>query len=435
MNKFWTIFKSEYAQVVKKKSFIVGIILTPLFMIGITLLPAFFASKDMSTTSPYSIIDLDGRDISDRLAESLTKYKLADDSTQEAYPLKEIYRLSRGASDSLSALQSHLDSLILAKSLTRYVVIYPDAEITDSVLLVAKSMNFRASGRYNRLISDILTEKRLEGSEIDMNVDTVLHITRRVDLIEESPGGKSKDFMTTYFGALIFVFIIFGSVMGFGQILMRSVIEEKNSRVMEVLMSSVTPFQLMMGKVIGLGAANLTQVGIWTLLGLLLFNMRGSMEISGQVAGIIFNPVIIIFFVLFMVIAYIMYSTLFALIGSICSTDKEAQNFIFPITMALMLPIIVMMYIVQQPDSLATTIMSFIPFLTPTMMIARINVIGPQTFSFADPIILEAFLGLFVSALFCVGLIWLTSRIFRMGILMYGKRATLPEIMKWVRYK
>ncbi len=435
MDKFWTIFKSEYAQVVKKKSFIVGIILTPVFMIGITILPAFFASQDVATQSVYSIIDVDGRGISDQFAESLARYKLEDDSTTESYRLKNIYTIPKDMPDSVSALRKHLDSLVLAKDIKRYVVIYPDAELNDSVLMVSKSMSFRASGRYDRRISDILTQLRLEQSEIDANVDTILNITRRIDMMQESPGGKTKDFMTTYFSALIFVFIIFGSVMGFGQILMRSVIEEKNSRVMEVLMSSVSPFQLMMGKVFGLGAANLTQVGIWGLIGFVLFNFRGSMEISDQISGVIFNPVIITFFVLFLIVAYVMYSTLFALVGSICSTDKETQNFIFPITMSLMLPIIVLMYIVQQPDSIATMIMTYIPILTPTMMIARINVMAPESFSFADPIVLEATIGLFTSALFAVGLIWLTSRIFRMGILMYGKRATLPEIMKWVRYK
>ena len=435
MNKFWTIFKSEYSQVVKKKSFLVGIILTPLFMALVMLLPAFLASRDVSTPTPYSIIDLDGRDIGQNLSEALKRYKLEDDTAQEAYPLQNIYQLSADQTDSLKSLRTHLDSLLLAKELTRYVVLFPNAEQSDSILMVSKSMNFKAANRYDNRISDILTQMRLANSDINVNVDTVLAITRRVDMMQESPGGKTKDFMTTYFGALIFVMIVFGSVISFGQILMRSVIEEKNSRVMEVLMSSVSPFQLMMGKVLGLGAANLTQIGIWGTIGLLLYTMRGSIDIPGQVSGLIFNPIIIVYFVVFMILAYVMYSTLFALVGSICSTDKETQNFIFPITMSLMLPVFVLMYIVQQPDSIVTMVLSFIPLFTPTMMIARINIATPSAFTFSDPIILEATLGIITTALFTTGLIWLTSRIFRMGILMYGKRATMPEIMKWVRYK
>jgi len=187
--------------------------------------------------------------------------------------------------------------------------------------------------------------------------------------------------------------------------------------------------------VVGLGAANMTQIGIWVLIGIALFSFRGPLDIPPQVADIMFNPVLIVFFVLFLLIAYIMYSTMFALVGSICTTDKETQNFILPITMSLILPVVLLMYIVQEPDSTVTIIMSLIPILTPTMMVARLIISAPETFSFSDPIVLEATLGFIIAALFSLALIWLTARIFRVGILMYGKRATMPEIMKWVRHR
>ncbi len=159
------------------------------------------------------------------------------------------------------------------------------------------------------------------------------------------------------------------------------------------------------------------------------------MDIPPQVSDILFNPVLMTFFVLFLLTAYVMYSTMFALIGSICNTDKETQGFIFPITMSLMLPIFVLMYIVQHPDSTVTRVMSFIPPLTPTMMIARLNISVPDSFSLANPIVLDATIGVLATMAFSLGLIWLSARVFRMGILMTGKRATLPEIMKWIRYK
>jgi ABC-2 type transport system permease protein len=263
----------------------------------------------------------------------------------------------------------------------------------------------------------------------------VLAMTHDIDMLYASPGGKTRNFLAVYFGAFIFVMIVFVSVISFGQILMRSVLEEKNSRVMEVLISSVSPFQLMMGKVIGLGVANLTQLGIWVVIGALLITFRGSIEIPNEVAGVITNPILIGYFAIFLIIAYVIYATLFAFIGSICNTDKETQNFIFPIIMSLMLPVFLLMYIVQEPDSRLSVILSLIPIFSPTMMVARLNVIGPETFSFADPIILEATIGVVLSALFAVFMIWLTGRVFRIGILMYGKRPTLPEIIKWVRHK
>lgn len=435
MNKMMIIFSSEYSQVVKKKSFLIGIFLTPLFMILITLLPAFLASRDSDGATTFSIIDTDGRGLGQQLAVAMGQYTLEDDSATPAYSLDQLYEFDRAQASSIDTLRQTLDSLVRAKELTRYVVIFPDVEQNDSVLLVAKSINFNASKRFDRSISEILSTLRLESSEIDVDVDTILNITRRVSMMQESPGGKTRDFLATYFGALIFVLIVFTTVISYGQILMRSVIEEKSSRIMEVLISSVSPFQLMMGKVLGLGAANLTQIAAWGAMGAILFLARGTLEIPSQVGDVMFNPVLILFFLLYLLAAYIIYSTLFALIGSICNTDKEAQGFVLPITMSMMLPIIMLMYIVQQPDSTITRVLSFIPFLTPTMMVARLNITAPDSFSFANPMIVEATLGLLLCAIFALGLIWLTARVFRMGILMTGKRPTLPEIMKWVRYK
>jgi len=435
VNKFWTILKAEYNQVVKKKSFVVGIVLTPVFLILITMVPTLLATKDVSSVEKYAIIDTDGRGIGKRFSESLERYRLPDDSTTEAYKLTQIYGADFSDSIRIDSLRTALDSALLKKQLKYYFVIYPGVEESDSVLMVSKSMSFRSSARFERRLSNILSSMRLEKTDINLPVDSVLNMTRDISMIEASPGGKTRSFLSVYFGAFIFIMIVFVSVISFGQILMRSVIEEKNSRIMEVLISSVSPFQLMMGKVIGLGMANLTQVVIWIAIGLILFFFRGSMEIPADVAGIVFNPILIVFFVIFLLIAYVMYSSMFALIGSICNTDKETQNFIFPITMSLMLPVFLLMYIVQEPDSTISLILSLIPIFTPTMMVARLNVIGPETFSLADPIILEAVIGVIISVAFSLFLIWVTARIFRIGILMYGKKPNLPEIIKWVRFK
>lgn len=435
MNKFWTIFKSEYAQVVKKKSFLIGLILTPAFMIVVTIVPTLLANRDIQAPSEYAVVDADGRGVGQKFVESLKKERLTKDSSVEAYTLTRLYDMTGKGKEQIDALRVELDSLIVTKGLTNYVIIFPNAENSDSVMLVSKAINFKTSARFDKSISNILAAMRLKKSSVNLPVDSVLTMTRRIDMIQGSPGGKTRNFMSMYLGGIIFVMILFMSVIGFGGILMRTVIDEKNSRVMEILISSVSPFQLMMGKVLGLGAANLTQVGIWVAMGLMLYSYRGNLHIPAEVGTVLFNPVIIVFFVAFLVLAYIMYATLFALIGSICSTEKETQNFMFPITMSLMLPVFIMMYIIQEPDSLATVILSLIPLFTPTMMVLRLNIMAPEVFRFSDPIILEATIGVVLTALFTVGVIWVTSRVFRMGILMYGKRATLPEIMKWIRYK
>jgi ABC-2 type transport system permease protein len=434
MGKLWTIIKAEYAQVVKKKSFIVGIILTPVFLLLVTVLPALLADRGVSKQVRYAVVDVDGQGIGQLFAQALTRYKLDNDSTTEAYSLSRLYSMPDASTDQVDSLRSALDTALSAGQLKYYVVIFPNVVNNDSALLVSKSINFRTSARFEARLSGILSEIRLEHSNINLPIDSVMAMTRSVDMLEASPGGKKRDFMTVYFGAFIFIMIIFMSVIGFGQILMRSVIEEKNSRIMEVLVSSVSPFQLMLGKVIGLGAANLTQIAIWVAIGIMIFSNRTALNVSANVSEIVFNPVLIVFFILFLIIAYVMYASLFAFIGSICNSDKEAQNFMFPIIISLMLPVLLLMYIIQEPDSTLSVVLSMIPVLTPTMMVARLNIAAPETFNFADPIILEAVIGVVIALAFTVLLVWVTARVFRIGILMYGKRPTLPEIIKWVRY-
>jgi ABC-2 type transport system permease protein len=207
---------------------------------------------------------------------------------------------------------------------------------------------------------------------------------------------------------------------------------------MEVLVSSVSPFQLMLGKVLGFGAAAFTQVFIWVLMGAIMALASGSMalDINPIITRIVFNPVIAVFFVLLFVSGYVLYSTLFALLGSIVNSDKEAQSFIFLIVMPLMMPVLVGSSIAQDPNVGWATIMSFIPFFTPTMMMMRVMFIAPTMteISFTSGIIPEATLAVLLTCLMTVGVVWITGKVFRVGILMYGKRPTLPELIKWIKY-
>lgn len=432
MNKMWVIIKREYAQVVKKKSFIVGIFLTPIFMAVITILPAMLASQKSDTTHKLAIIEMDNRQIGERFAESLTQYTL--DNDLPAYEIAEIYYISPDDTAKLTEQRAILDSLVRGKELKSYLIINNNAEVNDSIVLVAKSFGFSTNSRFEKRLSDILSGIRLNKSEVNLEIDSILNLTRRIDLTQQAPGGIERDFLTMYMGGIIFVMIIFMTIITYGQVLMRSIIEEKNSRIIEVMISSVSPFQLMAGKIIGLGLANLTQVGIWIILGIGIYIFRGDLDINADVAATMFNPVFLTFFLVYMFIGYIMYSTLFALIGSIVNTDKEAQNFIFPITMILILPVMTAMYIIQEPDSALTVTISLIPIFTPTLMIMRMNFIGVDAFTFSNPIVLEATIGIVLTSLTTLLIIWITSKIFRIGILMYGKRPTLPEIIKWMRY-
>jgi ABC-2 type transport system permease protein len=433
MSKLWIIIKREYAQVVKKKSFLIGILLTPAFMALVIVLPALLATKESDTMEKIAVVDLDGQGIGEKFAEEIKSYKLTDSSP--AYEVTEVITPNPADTAEVNQVRHRLDSLILAKSIKSYLILDRGIESNDSCFMVAKSFGLQTGRRFDKVISRILSQMRLEKSDINLSTDSVMTLTRRVTFEQLAPGGKERDFLTTYFAGLIFIMIIFATVVTYGQVLMRSVIEEKNSRIIEVMVSSVSPFQLMGGKIVGLGLASLTQVGIWIALGAIIYLFKGNMVIAPAISDTVFNPVFIIFFLCYMLLGYLMYSTIFALIGAIVNNEKEAQNYIFPVTMLNILPILLSSYIIREPESTLTTVLSLIPFLTPTMMILRLNIMGPETFSFVNPIIVEATIGVVLTFLATVAIIWITGRIFRIGILMYGKRPTLPEILRWITYK
>jgi len=436
MNKFWVIFKREYAQVVKKKSFVIGILLTPVLMIGFAAVPALLVNRKASSTQDIAIVDQSGREVGQRFAESLVQYKLDDDSTAY-YGVRDVFEIAPGDAARYATVYDSLVLDINDDRLKCFVVIRPEPQQSDTgVFLVSNSTSFTTLDRFRYRLSNILSSIRLEETEVNLPVDSVIALTHRIQLETRDAQGESVSFLYKYIGAIVFVMIIFGMIMGYGQMVMRSVIEEKNSRIMEVLVSSVSPFQLMLGKVLGLRAATSTQVLVWVTLGAGLYFMKGSMEIDADIDRMLFNPVVVVFFALFLLTGYLLYSTLFALIGSIVANDKESQSFVAPISMTMILPIILAMYVVQEPNSTLSISLSLVPFLTPTMMMMRVIFVAPTVtdYSLFSGIVGQAALGVLLVAATTALMIWITAKVFRIGILMYGKRPTLPEIIKWIRY-
>jgi len=438
MSKFWVILKREYAQVVKKKSFIIMIFLTPLFMAGIMILPAMLVHKEASTSERIAVVDRGTIEIGDQFAESLARYTL-ESSGEPSFSVTEVFRITPDDENRFQNIYDSLTQEIRDKNLKYVLVVKPDAHLADSNLyLVTNSNDFTAISRFEARLSRILSTHRLQKSDVNLPIDSVLQLTQSVDLAIKDTKGQAIPFEVKYFGALIFVMIMYMMIITYGATLMRSVIEEKSSRIVEVLISSVTPFQLMFGKIIGLGLAAFTQVAVWVAIGLALFfaSSSAAIQVDPAISRIAFNPVIVVSFILYFVSGYVLYSALFALIGSIVNTDKEAQNFIFPISITLILPVMVGIGVVKDPYATWVLVMSYIPFITPSMMLMRIIFLAPTAteYSFFSGILAEATLGFVMVVAATLVTVWVTARIFRVGILMYGKRPTLPEIIRWVRH-
>jgi ABC-2 type transport system permease protein len=440
MSKFFVVLQREYAQLVKKKSFLIMTLLTPIMMVAFMFVPAFIARRGVVETEAYAIVDQDGHNVGSDLTEAMTSYTLNEDTTP-AYKLEALRQFetqdsvgSRGAVDTLvqSIREGYLDYLL---------VLLPDPHVSDSnLLLITNSDNFRTIDRFESKLSQVLAKRRLEISQINLPVDSVMALTKRIDLPRQDTKGETVRSEIKFMVGIVLLLLIYMLILIDGQALMQSVIDEKTDRIVEVLVSSVTPFQLMAGKIIGTGLAALTQVGIWILggFGIVMFSSFTGTEIDSAIMRTAFNPATIVSFVMFLVLGYLLYSTFFALIGSIVNSPKEAQPILLPVILLLFAPSLMIGFaVLESPNAGWIRVMSFIPTYTPLLMMMRVAVVAPTVEGnpLLSPIMGEAVLGMLGIIVGIIISVWITSRVFRIGILMYGKRPTLPEIMRWVRHK
>jgi ABC-2 type transport system permease protein len=228
-----------------------------------------------------------------------------------------------------------------------------------------------------------------------------------------------------YMMSLFMLAILFSILMGYGQLIMRGVLEEKNSRIIEILISSTDTQHIFYGKIIGIGLAGLTQVAIWFLFGMALVG-KFSMGLNSGILNFL-TLEIGLYFIIFFLLGFFMYAILFSIVGAAVNTDQEAQQFAAPISYLLIIPFVMGIMVTQSPNSPVAVISSFIPLFTPTLMFMRITV--------SPPPLLQILSSIFMSLVFISSLAWLGAKIFRVGILMYGKKPSLGEIMRWIRYK
>jgi ABC-2 type transport system permease protein len=223
------------------------------------------------------------------------------------------------------------------------------------------------------------------------------------------------------------------AMLVYGQMVMRSVIEEKSSRVIEAVISSVKPFHLMAGKIFGIGGLGLVQYSLWALVvgllsryGVKMMGLSSSKLANASFAMPSLAPETLVFFIVFFVLGYLLFATMYAALGAMVNSDQEAQQLVFPLVMLVIIPFLCTFYIIGNPNSQLSVILSLIPFFAPITMFARIAAQTPPAWQIA--------LCLVLLVATTVGMIWIVGRIYRVGVLMYGKRPNLPEVIKWIKY-
>ena len=442
MSKIGLVLTREYTTRVRKKSFIIMTILMPALMAAMFILPAYFMSQDDTKIRTIAVYDGSTILLGQLESNDYTKYKFI--------PEDEYNKIK----DNLKATDFYA-----------MLVIQPNVLNTKAVQLISTSnIPFDLKNQIqNKIRSVIEKEKMAEVIKQTAIPDLEARIAATktpisVNTIKLGEGGEAKK-SSTEIGMIlgyIFGFVIYMFILLYGQMVMQGVMEEKQSRIVEVIISSVKPFELMMGKIIGIAMVGLTQLAIWIILGIaIIAGAKGMMpgaqhagtaqEIitQAQVAnqapaqldkmqdilsmlGSVNFPLIIGCFIFFFIGGYLLYSSMFAAVGSAVDAMEDAQQFMMPIMMPIILAILVMMSAIKNPEGATAFWFSIIPFTSPVVMMARIP-FGVPAWQLA--------LSMLVLIVTFVGMVWAAGKIYRTGILMYGKKASWKELGKWLTYK
>lgn len=423
------IIKREFISKVRNKSFIVMTFVSPLIFVAVAVLIAYLSSMK-TDVKHIGIHDETGLFVSG--FKSNESFKYHDVSKIDPAVLK----------DSIS--QANYEGILFIPKKENL------KEYEKSIEYVSEdspSLGFISD--VESILSDKLTRQNLSGKGIDTvaldqsKIDVKMHLTKASG--EETVKGinEIKVGIGAVFGYLIMMFIII-----YGNMVMRSVIEEKTNRIIEIIVSSIRPIQLMMGKIVGTTLAGILQFVIWAVVGLLLMFVANSVlglntstpttELAMQtgkladlklyIAEIAKLPLLslVLYFIIYFIGGYFLYSSLYAAIGAAVDNETDTQQFMFPVIMPLMLGVYIGFFtVMNEPHGTVATIFSMIPFTSPIVMLMRIP-FGVPFYQIALSIAL-----LFATF---IGIVWIASKIYRVGILMYGKKPTWKELLKWLKY-
>ncbi|MFZ4620207.1 MAG: ABC transporter permease [Bacteroidota bacterium] len=413
MNKILAVAQWEFLEKVKTKAFIIGLFMTPLIMAIFTVIPGLLADKGDEKTKTFGVIDETHSFVQPINAQLLQKYKL--ENGKPNYELKEISD-ENGGIDHLKVIAT---AELSSANIEGYFIIPADVLDKGKIEYRAENVgNVRDQNRFSKVLEDIIIERRLKSGGYD--APTIKKLMTEVDIktfkVSKQGGEKETGFMETFFTGYIFVMMLMFLVLSSGQMLIRSVIEEKANRIVEVLVSSCSSQELMSGKIIGLSMLGLTTIAFWAVI---LIGVNFATPVP-FVAG---DNMLLLF--IYFVLGYFMYVGIFIIAGSTVSTEQEAQQMTQYITIFLVLPIAFAVPLMLNPDSMMVKIMSQVPLLTPTMMALRFSVRTPEWWEIA--------LSITTLCLTIYGLMWMAGKVFRIGILITGKKPSFKEIYGWLK--
>lgn len=440
MGKIKIIAEREFNERVRKKSFIITTILMPIAFVAIMFVPALMMNISSDEKKEIIVVDQSG----------MVGERLQDDGQM-------MFSLSDKGFDTLKEENNEVFGIL---------VIGEDVATNPSnlQLFTYESSTINIESAITEQVRNIIEAEKLKQYNID-DLDRILDeiktpVSLQVKQLNESGEAKDSSAILNIALAYVFGFLIYMFVFLYGNMVMQGVIEEKSSKVMEVMVSSVKPFQLMMGKILGIAAVAITQFMIWVVF--ILVVGAGAMSLLGgdellaaaqasaamdpatasmsgaemsldKDAAALINTItdpgylvrILGGFLLYFVGGYLLYAAMFAAVGSAVDNEKDTNNLQLPITIPLILALFVMMSAMQEPNGPLAVWFSMIPFTSPIVMMVRLPYGVPDGFWISVLLLYGTFLAM----------VWLAGKIYRVGVFMYGKKPTLGELLKWARYK
>lgn len=434
MRKMFAVLKREYIQAVRKKMFIVMTFLLPVLMVGLFMVPRFMIERGMGQKK-VAVIDGTGqlrnafREAPKRAADEKLD---VSDAPPEMTRMTTEYVDGRGK-DVDAAAKPYLGRLSADKANQRLdgVLIVPFDALTSGNARLRyysrSATDFMSQGRLSSQVNRAVQQYRLENRGIAaQDIDALLK-DLRVDAVQLSKSGEQKKGgVTNFFVGFILTALLIMPSFIYGLETMRGIIQEKSDRVVEVLISSVSPAQLLVGKVLGIAAVGLTQISVWFVMAGVAAGIAGATAaMAGEGFLQLLRPATFLYFLVFFMLAYLTYVCVYAIGGAVCNSEKEANQLIAPITMLMMLPWFLMAGIITNPDSALSIGFSLAPVFGPLTMYVRTLV--------SEPPVWHILLSIAVSIVTVAAFFWITIKIFRVGILSYGKRPTLPELWRWLK--
>jgi ABC-2 type transport system permease protein len=408
MKKILNVAAMEFKLTAANKAFVIITIIGPFLILAIAVLPTLLATSGPAIKEGTKIAVVGGTEkIFSSLESAVSQTNLV---------------ISK-ASDLERQKERVLDGDIHG------IVVFPKDKPLEASSYVYYSKSGSDFGVYETLkaiIGNIVVNQKLAQEGLDPA--RVQYLTKTPGLearkIEASGEETGQDFMGLLMTGMAFVMLIYMTVLLYGQMIGRSVLSEKTSKTVEIMLSSVLPLELLYGKIFGKGIAGILQYLFWGIVAVILVNVAGpAFDLSLPASLTVSN---LVYLILFFILAFFLYASIYGALGSGAEDDQHLGQLQTPVIMLLVLPLVLVSAMIMNPDGALTVTLSYIPFTAPIVMLLRIIISDPQLW--------EILLSVGIQIITIAGMVYLSAKIFRVGVLMTGKRPSLSEIIKWVRY-